>query len=176
MSLTYRKAVRDAIASVMANPLTGFNFRLNAIAADYGVTPFEIEWGGSADNFAMAYIDPQDIETCSLLNFPAACLYTSDAEDTGLPRAVAFSGGLIACLDFWQRKREGAEGFDTESMTDAIEDAAMSAINAATWPIDQNVSVIFSRRTSIQRDHLVPLADGFGQRIHIRMQFEVKCK
>jgi hypothetical protein len=139
MARLYRKTVRDAIISVLADPATGFNTRLNASAVEYGITSFAIDWSGAAGNFALSYIDPANIEICELLNFPAACLYTDEAADTGLPRGITFSGQVIACLEFYQRLRKGIESFDTESLTDAIEDATMSALNdpVVAWPISQ---------------------------------------
>jgi hypothetical protein len=178
LSLTYRKTVRDAIRAAMAHASTGFNVRLNALATAYGITPFTIDWtSAESRTFAQSLIDPQNIEICQLLDFPAACLYTEQANDTGFPRGVKFSGSMVASLDFWQRQRDGIESLDTESMSDAIEDAAMSVLNDPTvpWPINSSISVIFARQCAIQRDHLVPLADGFGQRVSIKIPFEVKC-
>jgi hypothetical protein len=176
VALLYRKTIRDAIVAVLSDAATGFNARLNASAAAYGIVPFTIDFTGAEQNFALCRIDPQNIELCELLNFPAACLYTEEAADTGLPRGIAFSGEVIACLDFYLRQRTGAEAFDSESMLDAIEDAAMSAINdpAVRWPISSAISAIFARKNSAGRDHLVPLGDGFGQRIGMRILFEVK--
>lgn len=176
MALLYRKTVRDAIVAVLSDAATGFNARLNASAIAYGIVPFTIDFTGAAQNFALCKIEPKDIELCELLSFPAACLYTEEAADTGIPRGITFSGEVIACLDFYLRQHTGVESFDSESMLDAIEDAAMSAINnpAVHWPISSAISAIFARKNSANRDHLVQLGDGFGQRIGMRILFEVK--
>jgi len=176
VALLYRKTIRDAIVAVLSAAGTGFNARLTASAVAYGIEPFSIDFTGADQNFALCKIDPQNIELCSLLNFPAGCLYTDEAADSGLPRGITFSGEVIACLEFYLRQREGVEGFDSESLLDATEDAAMSAINspAVSWPINSTISVIFARKNSAERDHLIQLGDGFGQRIRMRILFEVK--
>jgi hypothetical protein len=172
VALRYRKLVRDAIETALADPATGFNARLSSAAGVYGITPFSIDFTGAANNYARANINSADIELCELLSFPAACIYTGDANDTGDPRQWSFAGGVEAYLDFYVRDRSGVEPFDTESFLDAIEDAALSTLNvySLAWP----PGVAFTRETKIARDHLIPLGDGHGHRISISLPFEVR--
>lgn len=166
----YRKIVRDAVRGFMADAVTGFNPTLAALSSTYGITPFAITWTSPSRNFTQSFIE--DVELSPILDFPGAALYTSDARDTGEPRALSFTGDVTACLDFWIRYRTGAEAFDSESVLDAVEDAAMKVLNtqANAWP----VGVLFARDTAILRGPLMPLADGWQHRISIASRFGVR--
>lgn len=169
MALQYRKVVRDAILQFLT---AGFNDAMIANAVIYGITPFRIDFSTSSRNFAIAHIAPENIEKSQLLEYPAGCLYTEAAQDTGIPRGLPFAGSVSACLDFFIRDRNGVEPFDSESFFDAIEDAVLTTLNnpALQWP----VGVIFARQSVMHREYLIPLGDGFGTRIPIHLQFEVK--
>lgn len=168
MALQYRKVVRDAVLGFLA---ANFNNALSGMGGIYGITPFELDFSDSSTNFAVSHIDPAKIERCQLTDFPAACLYTSEVQANGDVHAIQFSGKLMAHLDLYVRDREGAEGFNTEDLFDAIEDAAVSVLNNRSnhWP----AGVIYSRMLNMNRETLIPLGDGFATRIPITMAFEV---
>jgi len=170
VALLYRKIVRDAIVAVLSAAGTGFNDRLTASAETYGITPFPLDFSSASVNFAVSHIEPADIEVCQLQAFPAACLYTTDAIDEGDPYSLSFAGKLFANVDFYVRDREGVEA-STEDFFDAIEDAALSALNnpANPWP----AGVLFQRKSEMQREYLIPLGDGYATRIPIRTLFEI---
>lgn len=166
MALLYRKKVRDAILSLLT---TSFNSTLDTVCAAYGVDPFVLDFSDGSPNFAVSHIDPVNIENCQFQQFPAMCIYTTDAVDNGSPRALSFAGQLIANADIYLRYRDGAEGTNTEDIPDAIEEAFFTLLNTATWP----AGVLFQRQTKLTRETIVPLSDGFYMRIPISTLFEV---
>lgn len=177
--LLYRKTLRDAVVSVLADETSGFNARLAASAVTYGIIPFTINFDAPPQgdiphpdqNFFLGNIEAASVETSPLMSFPAACLYTTDALDRGDPRGMGFTGEVAANLDFYVRYRIGVEPFDTESILDAIEDAVISTLNDP--PVQWPVGVLFMRNTRVTRDGIRELADGWQQRIMIRTVFGV---
>jgi hypothetical protein len=177
MPLLYRKSLRDAVTAILADQSNGFNARLDAAAITYGIVPFAIDFSGASRNFAQTYIDPVAIEMSNLLDINpcGGTIYTEEAQDTGEPRgAGSFCGAVLLCLDWYVRDREGIESDNTEDFLDAIEAAALGAIN---WPgnvfsTDQT-SITLARRSKMPRERLIPLADGFATRIPMQMQFNV---
>lgn len=166
----YRKIVRDAARGFLADGTNGFNAKLSALAGSYGITPFTITWTSPTRNFSQTFIE--SVEESPILDFPGAALYTREAGDTGVPRALSFSGDVMLCLDFWIRYRTGVEAFDSESILDAVEDAALAVLNAQSnaWP----AGVLFARETTILRDPLLPLGDGWQHKISISSRFAVR--
>jgi hypothetical protein len=168
VALQYRKLVRDSILSLLT---ASFNSTLSALAGTYGITPFALDFSTSSIDFAVSHIEPSSIENCQFQTFPAGCLYTSDAVDEGEPHALSFAGKLFAHVDFYVRDREGAEGFNTEDLFDAIEDAALTVLKnpANAWP----AGVLFQRQSEMSREYLIPLGDGFATRIPIKTLFQI---
>ena len=168
MALQYRKRVRDAAIGFLADPGTGFNPKFYALADIYGVAAFEIDFSPDSRNFAQCFVDPDNVEKSQLLDFPGVTVYTTEAEDIGEPRGLAFFGNVILAVDFYVRLREGAER-NTEDLMDAVEDAVLSALNDPSndWP----PGVLFSRITKVDRQSVQPLADGFHQLIRIESKF-----
>jgi hypothetical protein len=169
MALLYRKKVRDAVLGFLTS---SFNSTLASVAPTYGIPAFSLDFSPeSSVDFAVSHIEPSNIETCRLTSFPAGCLYTSDVVDEGEPHSLSFAGKLFAHIDFYVRDREGAEGFNTEDLFDAIEDAALTVLGnpANVWP----PGVLFQRKSEMSREYLIPLGDGFATRIPIKTLFEV---
>lgn len=168
MALLYRKKVRDAVLGLLS---ANFNTVMEATATVYGVDPVVIDFTPGSPTFAVSHIDPSNVEKCQFLQYPAACLYTSDVVDMGSPKQWEFSGKVMAHIDFYVRDREGVEGSNTEDLFDAIEDAVLQVLNspANAWP----AGVVFARNTQASRQTLIPLADGYATQIPIGSLFEV---
>lgn len=164
--LHYRKSVRDAVVAAL---VADFNTNHAAIANDYGVTPLTFDFSNASRNFGLWNINPTEVELSPLLDLDPAgmAVYTEKAIDTDSIRGVRFDGAVLFCICGIYRPRKGAEGSDTESIMDAFEDAAMLTINQYQWPINSDVSLLFTRETSIERSKLMPLSDGFQQSFEI---------
>lgn len=163
----------DAILKALA---AGFNDKISDYAAAREIEPFTIDFTPDSTSFALAKIDESDIELCDLLTFPAGCLYTDEVESSAEPHGIKFNVALLGCLDFYIRARRGIEGFDDESLLNLIEYAAVSLMAATVWPIDQNVSVIYSRRFKASKSRQIDLGDGVAHKLSIQMQFNVFVK
>ena len=181
--LLYRKTVRDAVQAVLANGVTGFNARLSAGAGAYGITAADVvlDFTGASGNFALSRISLETIEEAAAfvpLQRLSCCLFTAPMADSGLPRAVPFSGSVNAYVRLFYRPRVGIESYNTEDWMDAIEDAALSALNdnAVVWPISSTITVIFARQCAADRTEIYQLSDGFMQMAEIRIPFEVKAR
>jgi hypothetical protein len=170
--LLYRKTVRDAVLAFLA---AGFNARINAFASIYGIAPFTLDFTTASVNFAVASIDPANIENCQIdwsgdVNV-GGCLYTGDLVNDGGPKEWNVASKLFVHLDLYVRQRTGIEGFNTEDEFDCIEDAAVSTIQNLDnrWP----GGVIYSRDFAGTRERSIPLGDGFAARIPLKFLFEV---
>lgn len=172
MYLDYRKVIRDTVLSALA---VGFNQRVVTLAGYYGIPPFEIDFSATSTSFIQTYVDESNIESSNLQDFSpvAGCLYTDEAEDTGNPRGLAFTGATMLCLDWFVRPREGAESNDTESLLDMIENAALTTLLVAIPGHVEvgNTGVWRSRRAAATRERLVALSDGYFTKVKIRDQF-----
>ena len=173
LPLLYRKILRDYVLSLFA---TEFDAVSNQSAKAYGTDPVVIDFTAGSANFLVSYVSPDDVEDCGFqwgdgVNV-AGCMYTGGAKDTGIPRGFRFAGLVDLHIDWYIRKREGVEGFDTESQLDAIEDAADAIIvdPANQWPAGFNLS----RKSDFTRQPNVPLGDGYATRIPMKFLFEVK--
>lgn len=182
----YKKVVRDTIRTVVAHASTGFNPQLSAIAATYGVSAFSIDWTLPSNNFAMSYVDEEEIDVSSLVTFPAALLYTSSAVNDKLVKAKKFSGQVDAHLDFFLRYRaltdaETADnditneqaGADTESIADAVEDAALECLEAGRAAMTAAGIRMVSYR--VERSPVRVYGDGPGQRVAIQLKINLEA-
>ena len=168
MALQYRKRVRDAAVAFLADPDTGFNPALQALASTYGILAFPIDFTAASRNFAQCFVEPDRVEDSRLLDFPGVTVYTTEAEDVGEPRGIPYFGAVILAIDFYVRLREGAER-NTEDLMDAVEDAVLLTLNNPdnVWP----AGVLFGRKSKSVRMAVQPLKDGFHQLIRIESQF-----
>ena len=101
-ALLHRKKVRDAILACLAG---GFNDAINGMAADYGVSPFMVDFSPSSASVMMGKINPEDVELSSIMEFPGLTIYTEDVRD-GSPNIVSglrFSGQVIGSVDIYLR-------------------------------------------------------------------------
>lgn len=178
MALLYRKRIRDTVRGFLAASATGFNARLAAAAASFGVTAFTINFAvdGTSRNFAQSYVDwnqPAVLESSSILDFPGMALYTTEGQDTGMPRGARWFGDVILCIDLILRYRIGMEGTpalpNTEDIMDAAESSVFECINDTSllWP----PGVRLARETMATRDSGIQLSDGFQQVTHLSFKF-----
>lgn len=171
-ALLHRKVVRDAILACLR---AGFNDAINALASDYGVAPFQLNFSEGSNNVWIGRVNPEEAELSSLIEFPGATIYTDEVQD-GVPNlihGVRFSGQLIGAVDVFVNPRDGKERFDSESVLDMAEDAVLGLFQAYTWPTSSAASVIYSRRAAAQKSRLIELADGYAQSVSIQAQFSV---
>lgn len=170
-----RKKVRDALVAVLRHATRGFNARLAALAGQYGVEPFAIDWNPGSTSVFQGYLTSTDVEIGQLSPDEfcpcGVVIYTTTTEAMALQKPSAFSGQVGACVDFYIRFREGIEQDDTESIMDAVEDAAVSALydDAAAWPPNVTLSAHFVGAKEPAR----LVGDGWQERLSVQLTFEV---
>jgi hypothetical protein len=178
--MNIRQTIQDTILAGLAATSTGFNARLLALALDYGITVFGIDFTrGSSDNFLEAYVDGiSAVERSQIKAFPAIVVYSSEAIFTGQEKGRGFSGSVQFHIDAYLRFRfrddgeSGMESSNTESLANAVEDALLSVFHqsAFAWP----TGVIYNRAFHGGREQVMEYADGYLQRVAIQMLFEVR--
>jgi len=173
MALAHRKSVRNAIKAALS---ASMNDNLANNAALYGVVPATIDFTAGSRQYAECNLDESQVELSELIEFPGVGVYTDDAQDTGEPRGYSFSGAVLGCVKIVIRQRDGANAAAEEDEIDALEDAALKAINDYNWQTSDPVNVIYTRRSKSRKERLYPLGDGFGQVLTIDLQFNVSSK
>jgi len=175
-----RKAACDAILAWLSNPATGFNWQLlNTFGIPVNVFG-PINWTLPSPNFARIYASQEilTIERISeLVTFPGALLYSTRSQDTGEQKGsnLSFSGVVEVCFDVYTLLRRGATATDltgdTETLADAIHDAALLALKQSWGNLANGVNL--NRDISCERGPLVLYGDGYGQRVPIIFTCEV---
>ena len=168
-----RKTLRDSLISVLGNPSNGFNPTLAAIAADYGITPFAIDWTTGSKNLFCGFLPAGQIEISEIAEYPAFVVYTSNAENRHTNKPKTFSGPVVAHVDVYVKFTTGAEQHDTESVCEAIEDAIITCIerDSAAWP----PSVGYTGQYTGFWTPITLLSNGWERIIPIEMLFEVNA-
>jgi hypothetical protein len=174
-----RKLVRDVIRGALADATHGFNAKIAAIAASYGIAAFTINWGAAdSPNFIQSQLDTVS-EGVSRLTGIRVALYTGGsqtlpAEDRS--KGAKYEGEIEAHLDVWVEFGGGADVTDdlTEPYADAIEDAVIEVLNPqsplrAAW----QGPVYFDGTMAAIRNPVVPLEDGYQQYLSFTFIFEV---
>ncbi len=176
--MNIRKDIRDAMVEALASPIDGFNARLAAVAGEYGIQPFDFDFGSDSYNFLQAFYGvPEDVELSAIRQWPAMALYTTNATRNGLQKGVGFSGAVQAHVDIYLRYRLRDESVtdmetrDTESIADAVEDALLSVFQrrGLAWP----TGCTYNGEINCDRDPVVLYGDGYLQRLPTQLRFEV---
>lgn len=173
------RALRELVkASLAATDGTGFNSRLANRAAEYGIEPFEIDFGAGSRSFAESPIaasvraDGRDLG--HLATFPALALYCSGAVNERLVRPATFAGRVTVNVDVRLRMavRDGSafgiEGGNTESLADAVADSVTECVTAVTGS-----GISFQGEYRIARSPLLHLPDGYEQVVRLEFDFKV---
>lgn len=171
MSAVTRKRIRDAAVGALSDVVTGFNARLAALATDYGITPFVIDFGPTSRNFLQSYLSPDQVDFSNVATYPAMVVYTASSENTNIEKFRLFSGQVELYIDVYLRYRQSLESRDTESIADAVEDALTQILNdpLMPWP----ATVAYNGGFRSPREPLALLGDGYEQRIPVQLLFEV---
>ena len=131
------KKVRDSLKTVLSDATTGFNANLAAIESAYGITAFTVDWGATSDNFFQSNVSPESLEEANVVEHQTTVfLYSVASSNLSRTKPSQFSGDVTVNLDFWIRHAGAEIPNDSESLADAIEDAAITAMQhpTAPWP------------------------------------------
>lgn len=184
-----RKLVRDAMRTALADEDDGFNARLAAIATDYGITPFEIDWDpDTSENFIESNLNAAAKELSHLQKINVA-IYTSlstQSRDEVSKMGGGFVVQLTAHLDFTLRfnpdfdSTGGVEAFErlTERIADAVDDAVITVLcdrRTSTGAPFWESPFHFKGDFACARDGVEQEEDGYSQRLPFTFIYEVEA-
>jgi hypothetical protein len=164
--------------SALADPVHGFNAKLAAIAADYGIDAFIIDWAASgSENFLQSFVEGASRDTSRLTGISVA-LYTSQSQqnrDQIVSKGLVFSGTIQAHLDFDLKFDGGADVTDdlTEAYADAVEDAVIAVLVDRASPVAVQQPIYFRGDFSSIRGPIDQTAAGYSQLLPFTFLYEV---
>lgn len=175
----YRKKTRDALVSALSDATNGFNAQIGAIAAEYGITAFELNFGADSRNVIYGYLEDDEVAISRIEEFPGAVIYTTEAIDENRPnRSKFFVAGQIAIYNRLRLLDDVDSGAnqpdfsnDYEKWPDAFEHAMAEALHAGRsimGPLGVNYTLYRA-----DRDPITSTGDGHIQRLTFTLGFEV---
>ena len=173
----FRRAARRAIYDRLADPSTGFNARLAAVAGDYAIENVPvIEFQEGSGTVFEGFLVPSDATSISEIaqrfggERLALVLYTSQAVDQRETKMAKFSGPVLVNMDFYWMALNGAELGQTENVADALEDAVFECLRApaVSWPDRIGLGAMECTRDPVSLE-----GDGYIQRIPMVAELSV---
>lgn len=167
-----RRAVRDRLA----DPVTGWNALIRAIAEEHGAPSTLALDFGATGNVESALRNPDDVDTHPTPSNLILSIGVQRIEEQSKQSFVTFSGIVEVVLQFLYRYEAGEDyQFDalvesTEFAADAIEECALRVLNSPGLFYPN----ITPRRTfTCERGPVEPLQTGIRKPLLIQLQFEV---
>jgi len=118
-----------ALQTRLSDPATGFNVNLAAVAGEYGVAGYAVDWSRTSANFLVGQVDPNALEQSSTFTYPFTTIDTADVTDDGRVVSAVFAGTIALIV-------EVHISFDTQDfpqemipLGQAIEDAFFATVN-----------------------------------------------
>lgn len=167
--------------SALADATHGFNAKLAAVAATYGITAFSINWAASGSGTMLqSYVDAAGREQSRLKGISAA-LYTSASQQAGgvdRAKGYAFDGQVVGHLDVFLEFDDGEEVTAdlTEDYADAVEDAVIQVLvdpNSTMVRTYFAGAVMFPGNFACLRGPIEQQESGYQQLLPFTFQYEV---
>src|SRR5436309_1302861 len=93
------KLVRDTLKTQLSAGITGFNDRLQGIAGEYGVEPWQVDWSDESTNFLFGRVSIQAVAQSSILTFPLVTIDTVRSANTNRVKFTTFAGPVAVVID-----------------------------------------------------------------------------
>ncbi|MGE5568543.1 MAG: hypothetical protein ACM3S5_05835 [Rhodospirillales bacterium] len=167
------RRVREAVVRRLADPSTGFNMKLAAVAYAYGIQPFSIDWTANSKNFFRGFVDPNDVDESTPSRYPLVMLYsmTSSNDHDSMPRL--FSGKVVLGLDFHITWRAGNALKNFEDLGDAIEDAVYAVFSDGNWPQTWGAANAVQVAIALTKRPVEMGGESWRQSLMFRLTFQV---
>jgi len=121
---------RDQVLDRLKDATYGFNTVLAAVAPDYGLAPFEINWDpATSKNFVLGMIEPAEIQDAKPLRYPLVTLFTGNGVNKKLHKPAEFDGPVDVGIDFHFSWKAAAALGDFDAMSHMVEDAMIRVFN-----------------------------------------------
>jgi hypothetical protein len=173
MKAEFAKQVRDRALAQLADSSNGFNAHLAAVAADYGIDAFTLDFSGASKNFFETQLDPDDIEASTPLRYPMACLYTVQ-EDNALRQAgITFSGTVAMGLDIFISWRKAGIPQNTELLASAVTAAVIRTFCNPDGQANFTGPVTFVRALKARRSPVETGGEHWRQPLRFSLVFQL---
>lgn len=165
------KVLTDDLYAKLADPSTGFNPNYALALTAYGLPTATINFASGSKQYFEGYLDPDAVRASQVLQYPGLLLYTTSAEDQGVEKFRTFSGEIKAHLDFYFKRRKGAEVDDIEKYFNSIKAAALNVVSAQTvyWAS----GIVYNHGFRCDPSPVDLFGDGFIGRVPIQLTFGV---
>lgn len=171
--ISISKQVRDQVRTFLSAS-DGFNATLTALASDYGITPFVIDFTGNpSNNFFQSQVDARQLEESSTIKYPIMTLFSNRIEDDNEQKFQRFSGKVLIGLDLFLSWKTSHALPDSESLGDAIEATVVDVMNRQSnqgW----NLETVYNGNVSLTRLPLRLAASSWRQTLRFLLHFEVE--
>lgn len=169
------KKVRDAVRSRLSDSTNGFNAKLSAVASQYGLTPFTVDWTTSSKQLFEARAHPSDLEKSTPSKYPLVTLYVLRARNTRENKPQLFSGFIDVVLDFHVTARGVvASALKTlQDTADAIEDAVFASLDPFSWTGAYTPPVALVGGPDLEREPVEMDGENWRQTLSFMLTFQV---
>ncbi len=182
--LEISKQVRDAIKFQLADPTTGFNAQVAALASTYGIVPFTIDFTGADTSFIFGDVSPDIVESIeatvenmdptSPISYVLMTVDTLGSRDTGLVMNATFGGEITGNIKLTLSFENSQTIPDFASWDDVCEAAIFNCFNN---PADQGgwitEKVIYDRRMQFNKGQIVLAGGNFRRTLQFLPAFRI---
>jgi hypothetical protein len=128
----------DAVYARIIDANDGFNATMAAAAPLYDLEPFmTLKLTTGAQNFFMAYIDPDQLEESTPFTYPMSCLYSLESNQIGTQKFTKHSAQVKVVWDIHISWRSDKLNINFESYANCVESIIGDVINRKenqNWP------------------------------------------
>lgn len=169
----FRRRARKAVYDSLVHVTNGLNQKLLAAAGGYGISPAPSVNFANSKQFLQGFLATEGVDMSVLSERPALVLFTSTAaSQDGREKYRKFAGDVTVNLHFYLEYQNGAEQGDVERYADLFEDALIECLASNAQAMNA-AGAYWDGDYLSERDLIVQLGDGWGQRILTQMIFEV---
>ena len=125
----------EVFFTVLSDADYGFNAVLAAIASQFGITPFNINFGTDPTvktiNFALGSVDPQMLTDNSVgVNFPCMIMFAGKSVNHNKNKGQLFSGTVHVIVDLYIDFPASRGDQDFETLSSAVKAAMLLTTNS----------------------------------------------
>jgi hypothetical protein len=162
------------ILALLQDPVRGFNVSVLQKAPLFSIpTDFiKLDFGTKSANFFLGQVDPTILEESGIINFPMACLYILEYQQTNSQKFSGISGIVRCVLDVYNSwtKITGLQNFD--KYAHCVSSVVLGIINRQdnqvwTQPVTYNGNI------QVKRGPVTLGGKNYVQQVSFSMIFEV---
>lgn len=177
------KFVRDGLTAMLSDPTNGFNAQLAAVASQYSIEGFTIDFTGANGNFVMGRVSPDQMEAAGVLpeitdptNALAYVFMTVDTmleSDTGLTLDSIFGGDVQGVIDLTISWESGNAIHNFANWSDAVLWSVRNCLSNPAYQGNWTSGLIYNRVWSASKGPLQFAGANWRQTITFLPKFKV---